>query len=255
MLASEILGLLPPPDFKSVLIRENQGVNDIIKEVMGSHKRYLSHYCRIAKEFDRGKVKETAYKLFDFLKNNISYEIESEDLQTVKSPARYLHDGVGDCKHFANFAAGIFSCLGYDWKFCFASYNPFDKTPTHVFVIVKDENGKEIWFDPVLSFLDQRYPIPIFKKMISFEKNKKTMALKRVSGLPTVGEANADLWKTISDTANGIINSIFGGKVQSNQYGCNCPGKDSVNVGALLIAAGVGVGAALLITKKKRKRK
>ena len=42
-----------------------------------------------------------------------------------------------------------------DVYYRFASYDPFDNTPQHVFAVV-NENGEEFWIDPVLEQFDEK---------------------------------------------------------------------------------------------------
>lgn len=60
-----------------------------------------------------------------------------------------------------------------DWYYRFASYNPFDDSPGHVFVIIKQGKGDEIWIDPVLDEFDRHksYTYAIDKKVKSAAMN------------------------------------------------------------------------------------
>ena len=105
-------------------------------------------------------------------------------MQILRSPAAILSDKNGiDCKGYATFAAGVMSAWKrnankkYDVYYRFASYDAFDKTPQHVFVVIK-EGKNEYWIDPVLDEYDQ-------KKQPYFFKDKKIndMALIALSGV------------------------------------------------------------------------
>lgn len=170
-----ILGQLSPYMGKEAVIVENQDTNDIIKNIVSWHKRYADHYKNIAANFKGKTDKQTAQNIFNFLKQNIKYVIESEDKQTLKTPAAILAQGKGDCKHYSLFAAGILQNLGIPFSFRFASYKWFDETPGHVFVVMYPGTGREIWIDPVLSQLDE-------KKNYTHSIDKK-MALVGISGI------------------------------------------------------------------------
>lgn len=145
-----------------VLVEQNQNVRDIINLMKFKHNKCKGDYDLIAVHFYGGSVRDICKKLFSFCKKNIAYEIESEEMQTVSSPQRILERGYGDCKHYALFNAGVLDALnrlGYniDWVFRYASYDIFDETPGHVFVVVRND-GQEIWLDPVLSEFDYHKP-------------------------------------------------------------------------------------------------
>lgn len=176
-----LLQKLPPFLHRYTTIKKNQSVFDIVKEVLAAHEIFASDYDRITADFDFGSNEEIARRLFNFLKSNVAYEIESEESQTTKSPSALLVQGIGDCKHYAGFIAGVLDALTrrgrkINWNYRFASYNLFDSEPGHVFVILHDK-GKEFWIDPVLKIFNERLE-PTFV----LDKKPKQM-LSRVSGI------------------------------------------------------------------------
>lgn len=203
-----LLKKLPPFRNNGVLIKDRQSVSDIINEVVAAHKFFQNDYCRIASDFDFGGGDVTLKKLFDFLKNNVRYEEESEENQTSKSPAAIVATGKGDCKHYALFIAGVLDALNkkgyaFDWLFRFASYDPVTRIAGHVFVVAK-VNGVEYWIDPVLKTFNSRRPYPVTFK----DKKINVMALRRLSGLPglpTIGQLDPVL---IAQTAGQVVNFI-----------------------------------------------
>lgn len=178
---SLLLKKLPPFLHRYTTIKKNQSVYDIVKEVLEAHEIFANDYDRIASDFDFEGNEGTAKKLFDFLKSNVEYSIESEESQTTKSPSALLVQGFGDCKHYAGFIAGVLDALNrrgrnFNWNYRFASYNLFDSEPGHVFVVLHNK-GKEIWIDPVLKTFNERLE-PTF----ILDKKPKQM-LSRVSGI------------------------------------------------------------------------
>ena len=179
-----LLGVLPKYRGTAQLIRADQSVGDIMREVKAAHKLYSRDYDAITSHFDFGDNEiRTLEALFSFLKQNVKYKEESEHRQTSKSPAALLATATGDCKHYALFIGGVLDALNrkgknFDWWYRFASYSPMDGTPGHVFVVVRI-NGREVWVDPVLSSFNARTHIPtrVIDKKIS------NMALYRVSGV------------------------------------------------------------------------
>ena len=166
------------------MIVENQSTKDIMQQIIETHKRYKSDYDKISDQFWKGSVKSTCKYLFDFLKNNVKYDVEPDYRQSVKSPAAILStgryaNGGNDCKHYSLFQAGILDSLsrkGYkiDWCYRFANYKLFQTLPHHVFVVVKI-NGVEYWCDPVLQYWNQRKPY--------INKIDRKMALYSISGI------------------------------------------------------------------------
>jgi hypothetical protein len=148
-----LLGALPPYEDQWIMIHDSQGVNDIVIEVLESHKEFAPHYNSIALYFDDVSTEKVCSNIYDFLKKNIRYVEETEADQTTALPTGILLRSQGDCKHYSGFAGGILDAIkrvtGKNIKWCyrFASYDFFNKTPHHVFVVVK-KGSDEIWIDP-----------------------------------------------------------------------------------------------------------
>lgn len=174
---AELLSCLPPYRDEWITIIGKQSVRDIIAEVLASHKEFAPLYDNIALYFDGDTTEEICQNLYDFLKTNVRYREEREEDQTTATPAGLLTRGFGDCKHYSTFSAGVLDALnriqgkGIKWNYRFASYDPLNKNPHHVFVVVRD--GKdEIWIDPTPGS-DNNTPLWYLDKKVS------TMALRR----------------------------------------------------------------------------
>lgn len=176
--AKVLLNKLSPYKGKKILIKKNQNVSDIIEAIILAHKKHIDEYKKICLYFLGKTKRETAKNIWNFLKKNVPYKEEPETRQTIKSPAAIIITGIynteyNDCKNYSLFAAGILQGLnelGYKipYSFRFASYNIFDKTPGHVFVVVNPGTNKEIWIDPVLKEFD-------YKKQYQYAKDKNMM--------------------------------------------------------------------------------
>jgi hypothetical protein len=149
---------------------------DIIHEILTAQKLYADQYQLIASYFKAATARETAKNVWYFLKQQITYTIEADSWQTSKSPAVFLTDGKGDCKHYSLFTVGILSALGYTCKFRFTSYKLLDKTPQHVYSMLRLESGKWIPVDAVIEGFGVEKPYT-FKQDYNID-----MSLYRISG-------------------------------------------------------------------------
>lgn len=172
-----VLSILGSASGSRTLIVSNQSVFDIIKLIKHKHGKCAADYDRIAAFFWAGNLYETCLRLWRFCRKFIRYDVETEDVQTVSSPQAILTKGVGDCKHYSLFIGGVLDALSrqghkIDWFYRFASYNPLDFTPGHVFIVVNDA-GREIWIDPVLDEFDwHKFYISALDKDFSIKKGK-----------------------------------------------------------------------------------
>lgn len=157
-----LLGRLKPFGGNSKMLVRDQQVPDIISAMLSAHKMYASEYDKISKDFYSGDGVQTAKKLFDFLKKNVKYKIESDQAQRIMSPGAILSLGKNDCKNYALFIMGVLDSLkrkgliSNKIYYRFASYRLLDEIPHHVFAVIQDQQGNEFFIDPVLSKFNER---------------------------------------------------------------------------------------------------
>lgn len=157
-----LLGRLKSFGGNSKMLVRDQQVSDIISAMISAHKMYASEYDKISQDFYSGDGIQTAKKLFDFLKKNVQYKIESDKSQRIMSPAAILSLGKNDCKNYALFIMGVLDSLkrkgliNNKIYFRFASYKLLEEVPHHVFAVIQDQDGNEYFIDPVLSKFNER---------------------------------------------------------------------------------------------------
>lgn len=188
---SEVLGLLKFKGQKKLVVN-NQDVNDIIKTLIDQHQLHRKDYDKICHLFVRENEVKTLKAIFDFLKDNVKYKIETGENQKIKSPGAIVYTGKttgSDCKGYASFINGVIDGINRTRKFkipfCyrFANYRIMDITPQHVFAVAYPGTTNEIWIDPVLPFFDQK------KKY--YNKIDK-MPLYTVSGFDEIGRTRTE---------------------------------------------------------------
>jgi hypothetical protein len=159
-----LLGRLKSFGGNSKMIVRDQQVPDIISAMLSAHKMYASEYDKISQDFYSGDGVQTAKKLFEFLKKNVQYKIESDKSQRIMSPSAILSLGKfgADCKTYALFIMGVLDSLkrkgliNNKIYYRFASYKLLDEIPHHVFAVIQDNEGNEYFIDPVLSTFNER---------------------------------------------------------------------------------------------------
>lgn len=93
-----------------------------------------------------GSVDEKCEAVFAYLTDHVVYKLDDVGNQYIKSPARLLLDGCGDCKSLTMFIACCLHCLGIKHIIRFVNYDG-GKQYTHVYPVAIDENGREIIMD------------------------------------------------------------------------------------------------------------
>ena len=85
--------------------------------------------------------------IFNYLTQNVVYRLDKVGDQYIKTPARLLSDGYGDCKSLAMFINCCLHCLDIPHIFRFVNFDGGSQY-THVYAVAIDENGNEIILDP-----------------------------------------------------------------------------------------------------------
>lgn len=206
----ELLQKLPPFLNNRTVIMDNQNVNDIITGILETHDKYKSEYDKISNYFLGKNINETAHNIWEFLKQNVPYRIESDNFQTLRSPSSIVSGLPADCKTFSLFSLGILQSLQrkglINCNLCyrFAGYNDFNNDLEHVFAVINPKSQNEIWCDAVLPRFNQKKQPTYYK-----DKNLK-MALVSLSGIPTslpLGQSPSAPQKPQTGGA-GILNTI-----------------------------------------------
>ena len=181
--ANYILGKLNTFKGQTQILIYNQDTKDIIRGILSTHEQYKSEYDKIYQYFLCDTIEGSSKKIWNFLKSNVPYYIESENTQYLKSPSGILCTP-SDCKSYSLFANGVMDAIkrntgeNFDVCYRFASYELFNKNYQHVFSVIKFDN-KEIWIDPVLSSYNQKkYPYYFIDRKI-----KNSYSLGRVGAL------------------------------------------------------------------------
>lgn len=93
-----------------------------------------------------GSVRERCETIYEYMVNNTYYQLDAEGEQLIKSPARLIADGCGDCKSYTMFLACCLHCMGIPCKVRFVNFDGGNQY-THVYAVAVDEQGDEIILD------------------------------------------------------------------------------------------------------------
>ena len=202
-----LLEKLPPFMNNKKVIMQNQNVGDIINGILNTHEQYKSQYDKISTFFLGSDLKSTANNVWSFLKQNVPYKIESDNMQTLRSPSSIVSGVPADCKTYSLFSNGILDSLrrkgliNCKLAFRFAGYNDFSNNLEHVFCVINPKTNNEIWCDAVLPNFNQKKQPSIFK-----DKNIN-MALVALSG---IGDFATDA-NNLANTAASLTNPVSAG--------------------------------------------
>jgi hypothetical protein len=122
------------------VITNSGNTSDIINVVMYAYDVESDPQIKALAEKLRGvNDVETCRNIWKYLIDNITYKADSDGTkgELIKSPARLLVDGTGDCKSYSLFTAVCLRWLGIPHFFRFASYSTKPEA-THVYVVANN---------------------------------------------------------------------------------------------------------------------
>ena len=132
-------------DGKNTLLKIG-GNADVVTCFQSCYQQFKEQPRELVKELQGMRVNEKCESVFGYLCDNVYYQLDPDGEQYIKSPARLLADGCGDCKSLTMFIASCLHCLRIP---CIVRFVNFDGGAqyTHVYPVAIDENGKEIILD------------------------------------------------------------------------------------------------------------
>lgn len=154
--------------------------SDIIELLIASHKKCLGDTAELAQSIKATGTEDYIRKLYNLVKQNVTYKLDPPEAQFVKSPAQVWRDKFSDCKSYSLFIATTLHNAGIPFKYRFVSFSK-SRVPTHVYVIVPKQGGGYITLDAVMPGYNQEKPF-------TFKKDIDMKGLYYVSGIGAAGK-------------------------------------------------------------------
>src|SRR5258706_7020867 len=123
--------LLPLPDDKEKLNYADGNNADIRDTVHKNFPRAVQQTAKFARKFTGSNARETAYNIWKFLRQHITYKKDNSAEQLVRLPSRFIYDQEGDCKSYALTAAALLANNKLPVKFRYANYQG-GTIPSHI---------------------------------------------------------------------------------------------------------------------------
>jgi hypothetical protein len=117
----------------TTVVKRNASNIDLQRAIEAAIPTAVAQMKQRSNEFKGKSEAETCKKIFDYLKNQITYKADGSE-QQVRVPSGLIRTRQGDCKSYSVFTSAILTNLGIPHKLVYASYDPNDSTPTHIYV-------------------------------------------------------------------------------------------------------------------------
>ena len=118
----------------TTVVKRNASNMDLQRAIEAAIPTAVAQMKQRSNEFKGKTESETCKKIFDYLKNQITYKADGSE-QQVRVPSGLIRTRQGDCKSYSVFTSAVLTNLGIPHKLVYASYDPQDSTPTHIYVI------------------------------------------------------------------------------------------------------------------------
>lgn len=187
-------------DGNSTLINEQGYTEDIVCCVLDTFKKFCEQGYYYVDSLKGDTDIDTLHNIANYVCNNITYKVDPDGVQLIKTPHRLIDDGFGDCKSYSIFICSILSCIGIKNKFRFAGYNGSGEY-THVYPIAIID-GKDYVIDCVAI---QQNKAKLFEE-VNFTKMKDVVNSTRISVLSGLSES---LGFTANDSVAQIVSKCF----------------------------------------------
>lgn len=141
------------PDYKRTLINPLGRTRDILQEVLDCYQASKTQPVQLAQQLKGANPYRTGHNIWQFVRQNIRYQLDPVAEQFSKTPARTVADGFGDCKAYSILINSLLYCAGIEHGFRFVGFKK-GRPVTHVYTVAIIA-GKEVPIDACLAEFDK----------------------------------------------------------------------------------------------------
>jgi len=159
--------ILPRPDYKNKLLKI--GFNkDVVSYLLQVYEESKKQCCKLVGQLVGLSYRDQIYSIWNYFIENVVYQEDQGNDQCLKTPARLLAEGVGDCKSYSLFFASCLHCLNIPFVFRFVSFDNATDFQ-HVYIVACPYTSQQIILDAVEK---DKFGVPIFNYARDFLFNK-----------------------------------------------------------------------------------
>jgi hypothetical protein len=184
------------PDFR-YSVKYHDAVNSDIQKVLeAAFPKAVKEAAPIAYRFKGADRIDTAKNIYNYLKNEITYQKDPEGYQDIRYPRFFHHTRVADCKSFTLNTLSIYHNI-YPQDRLYFFYAGYDggNVPTHVYALIEPKGQSPIIIDGCWYFFNS-------EKNYTLGFKSKNMQVRELSGIegnarPEAAEAFDRIYKSL----------------------------------------------------------
>ena len=176
--------LFPKPEGEDIMVKQDATVADTIEFIPQAVRDTLEDTKLIALALKGKTLYETCANIWNFVYTHIPYKKDEDGKEQIRRPARAWHDrnvpgkdgkAGCDCDCYTTFISSVLTNLQIPHSLRMCKYWYTDGRYTHIYPIVKKENGTHITIDCVVNSFNHEEPFT--------EKYDKPMELHYLNGI------------------------------------------------------------------------
>jgi len=129
-------------------LKGNANLDDTLMNIKRIAIRDTFHVRELSKNLQGNTVEETAQNIWEFIRENLTYKLDTEGIEELRTPARTLHDKVFDCDDATILTSAILINLGIPHEYRIVAYEQKGKFG-HIYPVAFDEMGNDWVIDTV----------------------------------------------------------------------------------------------------------
>ena len=179
---------------------DNKDIRDLLEKLIPKASEQM---CEYSKKFKGASELETCKKIFNFLKNDVTYLADGNE-QVIKLPSALLKKKIGDCKSFSLFTASVLDNLKIPYVITYTSYND-NPIPAHVYIVTKSG----IIIDAVYGIFNQEK-----KAKYKYKKNMNVRYMAGINEDSTMGKItliNKDKRQAVKGKVQNVAKKVTQG--------------------------------------------
>lgn len=156
---------------------QNGNVDDIIKVILFADQMGREFTQQFAEQLRGPTEMKTLENVWDFVKDNIRYQVDKSGHEKIKSPGATWKDKYGDCKSHTVLVGSLLHNLGFDFNYKLVFFDPAFPQLGHIYSVVK-LNGRDVIIDTVNKKFNKEEPY-----WKAYEYSPETGRKVQVSGI------------------------------------------------------------------------
>jgi hypothetical protein len=154
----EIQHLFLPPNGQDILVKKGAELEDTMSLMVEKIPQSLNQTVKLAQQLKGKTLMQTCKNIWHFVAGYVKYVKDEPGKEQVKSPSRTLDDQKGDCDDYTGLISSLLSNLRIPHFLRCAKYWWSKDKFSHIYPVVKAEEGKLIYIDCVTDCFNHEEP-------------------------------------------------------------------------------------------------